>query len=118
MNAKDFASILDGRETCSEVDTVDIVMAKHHNMLIIFCRSDDTLLIKGAVDMQFNIFCGATVDFGYDKLQAVWCREPMHGASWELDLLENNYESHKFSIHDYDYVHCIGIVINLKRNLK
>lgn len=133
MNAKELASLLNGREIMEEVTTDEERQAAESGLVVVFGYSDDNMEFRGAINDEVGCFDGGTAYVTknglYDEtecgaedgphcaaerkaatpIKAVWHDEG--GPCWTF---ETDIPHETFDIYEDGEVWCVGIVFSVE----
>lgn len=134
MNAKDFATRLNGRAYRSEISKDEAAQASAAGLVVVYGASDDLMEFEGQISDEIGAYEGTTAylnksglllnecdndDCPYHKrekdsastIKALWCNEGDNGPTWSYKT-EIPHET--FDIFDGDEYYCRGIIFALK----
>lgn len=136
MTAKEFASLLNGREIMEEITSAEERQAADTGLVVVFGYSDDNVEFRGAINEEVGSFDGATVyltkngvlesptcscaedcDCPYfdaarkkaKTIKAVWHDEG--GPCWTF---ETDIPHETFEVYEDGEVWCVGIVFSME----
>lgn len=132
MNAKELASLLNGREIMEEVTTDEERQAAEAGLVVVFGYSDDNMEFRGAINDEVGCFDGGTAYVTknglYDEaecgiedcphcaaerkaatpIEAVWHDEGDPCWTYETDIPHETFE-----VYEDGEVWCVGIVFSM-----